>query len=164
MADENTTENSDHLRELVAEVAAAYFANSHVNTSDIPNVIGEIAKALSGISTNGAVAGETAEAAPEVVKVTPAAVRKSITPNALISFEDGKGYKTLKRHLSTRGLTPGDYREKYGLPKDYPMVAPSYSEVRSAMAKSLGLGRKAGAAKPAPKRGGRKAAGTSTNG
>ena len=146
LADENTTDNSDHLRELVAEVSAAYFSNSHVNANDIPTVIGEIAKALASISTNGAAEPE-AEPAAEVVRLTPAAIRKSITPNALISFEDGKGYKTLKRHLSTRGLTPGDYREKYGLPADYPMVAPSYSEARSAMAKSLGLGRKAAAPK-----------------
>lgn len=64
---------------------------------------------------------------------------------ALICFEDGKSYKTLKRHLSIRGLTPADYRAKWGLPSDYPMVAPSYSVSRSQMAKSIGLGRKAAA-------------------
>jgi predicted transcriptional regulator len=75
-----------------------------------------------------------------VVKATPAQIRKSITRDALISFEDGKPYKTLKRHLTTFGLTIEQYRAKWGLPADYPTVAPSYSEARSAMAKALGLG------------------------
>lgn len=87
-------------------------------------------------------------------KLTRAQINKSITPDALISFEDNRGYKTLKRHLSSRGLTPQQYREKRGLPGDYPMTAPSYSEARSSMAKSLGLGRKA--APPAKVRPGRK--------
>lgn len=69
-------------------------------------------------------------------------VRKSIMPDALVSFEDGKLYKTLKRHLAGRGLTPAAYREKWGLPPDYPMVAPNYSAVRSALARANGLGRK----------------------
>lgn len=69
-------------------------------------------------------------------------IRASITPDALVSFEDGKHYKTLKRHLAGRGLTPVAYREKWGLPPDYPMVAPNYSAVRSALARANGLGRK----------------------
>jgi len=139
------SEQDDHLRELVAEVAAAYFSNSHVSAQDIPLVINQIASSLSGVSGQPA-AAEPQAAEPETQKATPAQVKKSITPSALISFEDNRGYKTLKRHLSTRGLTPEQYREKWGLPKDYPMVAPSYSEARSAMAKSLGLGRKPAAA------------------
>ncbi len=71
-------------------------------------------------------------------------MRKSITPETLISFEDGRPYKTLKRHLAGRGLTPEQYRQKWGLPADYPMVSPNYSAARSQMAKSLGLGRKVG--------------------
>lgn len=146
------TENTDHLRELVADVAAAYFSNSHVNVSDIPQVVSQIAASLAAVNgTPAAVAAVEPEeiAAP---KMAAAQVRKSITADALISFEDGRGYKTLKRHLSTRGLTPAEYRAKHGLPSDYPMVAPSYSEARSAMAKSLGLGRKpAVTAKPKAK-------------
>jgi len=85
-------------------------------------------------------------------------VKKSITPDHLISLEDGKRYKSLRRHLSTRGLTPEQYREKWGLPRDYPMVAPNYSKQRSELAKSAGLGqmrRKAAEApaQPAPAKG-----------
>ena len=144
-------ESGDRLRELVAEVAAAYFSNSPVSAGEIPSVIGQIAASLAGV-------GAPAGSAPEVaVAETPAApsrltvgqIRKSITPDALISFEDGKPYKTLKRHLSTRGLTPDDYKAKWGLPADYPMVSPSYSAARSAMAVSLGLGQKGGRKKRA---------------
>jgi predicted transcriptional regulator len=82
-----------------------------------------------------------APSAPEVAdKPTPAQVRKSITPDALISFIDGKPYKTLKRHLSRNGLTIEQYRERYGLPRDYPSTAASYSAQRSELARSLGLG------------------------
>ena len=152
------TEENDALRELVAEVAAAYFSNAHVNPSDIPQVIGQIAESLKGVGAAPAQSETAAEAAAEAPKLTRAQINKSITPAALISFEDGKPYKTLKRHLSVKGLSPAEYRDKWGLPKDYPMVAPSYSEARSAMAKSLGLGRKAAPAKPI--RGRRKAAPT----
>lgn len=152
-------EENDALRELVAEVAAAYFSNSHTNPSDIPSVIGQIAEGLKGVGSVSAQAEEPAEEAAPAQKLTRAQINKSIRPDALISFEDGKAYKTLKRHLSTRGLTPAEYREKWGLAKDYPMVSPAYSEARSAMAKSLGLGRKPAApAKPA--RGRRKAPAT----
>ena len=86
-------------------------------------------------------------------------MRKSITPDGLISFEDGKSYKTLKRHLSGHDLTPEQYREKWGLPRDYPMVAPNYSAARSQMAKSLGLGQMGkGRAAKAPVKGRRGAA------
>jgi predicted transcriptional regulator len=145
MADEMTMAQDDHLRDLVAEVAAAYFSNSHVAPSDIPTVVQQIASSLASVGTASAPAAAqepSEEASPEVAvkKATPAQVRKSITPDALVSFEDGKPYKTLKRHLTTRGMTLADYREKWGLPKDYPTVAPNYSATRSAMAKSLGLG------------------------
>lgn len=79
---------------------------------------------------------------PFVEKATAARIKASIAANYLTSFEDGKGYKTLKRHLAKAGLTPEQYREKWGLPADYPMVAPAYSERRSALAKAAGLGRK----------------------
>jgi predicted transcriptional regulator len=125
------------LRRIVADVAAAYFGNSHVTPSDIPMVINQIAVSLS------AVGASTPEAAPKIEsepKLTPAQIRKSITDDALISFEDSKPYKTLRRHLAVRGLSPDEYRAKWGLPRDYPMVAPSYSEARARMARSIGLG------------------------
>jgi predicted transcriptional regulator len=150
------TEETDHLRELVADVAAAYFSNTHVPAADIPLVIQQIAASLTAVSNGASPAAQDAAEEPSVPKLTAAQIRKSILPDALISFEDGKTYRTLKRHLSTRGLTPEQYREKWGLPRDYPMVAASYSEARSAMAKSLGLGRKP-AADSAGKRRGRPA-------
>lgn len=168
-------EEDGRLRELVAEVAAAYFSNSHVSLGDIPNVIAQVASSLNALGS--APAAETGEAAAAAApKLTSAQVRKSVTPAALISFEDNKPYKTLKRHLAGRGLTPATYREKWGLPADYPMVAPGYSAARSAMAKQLGFGRKGGsggssgtsanaaasapsAAKPAARRGRKPGAG-----
>jgi predicted transcriptional regulator len=135
-----TDDNENNLRELVAEVAAAYFSNSHVSPAEIPHVVSQIAASLSGVGAQPAASSEPAAA--ETTKVTSAQARKSITNDALISFEDGKRYKTLKRHLTGRGLTPAQYREKWGLSADYPMVAPSYSAARSAMAKAIGLGAK----------------------
>ena len=99
----------------------------------MPGLIANVHAAVTGLSQ----APATSE--PET-KATPAQIRKSITPEALISFEDGKPYKTLRRHLTIRGLTAEAYRAKQGLPADYPMVAASYSEQRSSLAKSLGLG------------------------
>jgi predicted transcriptional regulator len=134
------------LRKLVADVAAAYFGNSHVTPSEIPTVISQIANSLSAI---GAPAVETPEEPAAPAKPSPAQVRRSITREALISFEDNKPYKTLRRHLAVRGLSPEQYRAKWGLPKDYPMVAPAYSEARSSLARALGLGSRVTAA-PAP--------------
>lgn len=147
------SEEHDRLKELVADVAAAYFSNTHVAPADIPHVIQQIASSLTNVSPAETAPAAEVQEEPAAPKMTPAQIRKSITPDALISFEDGKAYRTLKRHLSTRGLSPEEYREKWGLPRDYPMVAASYSEARSAMAKSLGLGRKSG--DTAPKRRGR---------
>lgn len=147
-------DDDNQLRELVADVAAAYFSNTHVAAADIPNVISQIATSLQAVG-GGVSSPAAAEAAGEPpTRLTPAQIRKSITPAALVSFEDGRGYKTLRRHLSVKGLTPEQYREKWGLPRDYPMVSPNYSASRSQMAKALGLGRKV---TPAPKRGGAKA-------
>jgi predicted transcriptional regulator len=130
-----------NLQQIVADVAAAYFSNSHVTVSEIPNVISQIAHSLAAV---GAPAPETPAVMAEERKLTPAQIRKSITREALISFEDNKPYKTLRRHLAVKGLTPEQYREKWGLAKDYPMVSPGYSEARSNMAKALGLGRQVG--------------------
>jgi predicted transcriptional regulator len=125
------------LQKLVGQVAAAYFNNSHVTPAEIPTVINQIANSLAAV---GAPAAEAPVEASEQPKLTPAQIRKSVTRDALISFEDNKPYKTLRRHLAVKGLTPDQYRAKWGLPKDYPMVAPSYSEARSSLAKALGLG------------------------
>ena len=139
-------EDNIDLRELVAEVAAAYFSNSNVNPNDIPQVIAQIAASLAAVS-DGSSIEEPAEVAPAAPKLTAAQIRKSITPSALISFEDGRPYKTLRRHLTVKGLTPEAYREKWGLPRDYPLVAADYSASRSQLAKNLGLGRKGATAR-----------------
>ena len=125
------------LRKIVGDVAAAYFSNSHVTPAEIPTVINQIASSLLAV---GAPLSEKSPEAPAEPKLTPAQIRRSVTREALISFEDNKPYKTLRRHLAVKGLTPEEYRDKWGLPKDYPMVSPAYSEARSSMAKALGLG------------------------
>lgn len=158
MADER-----NELRTLVAQVTAAYFSNSHVSVSDISRVIEQVSASLAQVGEPAALEAAAPEQPAEApqdqpTKVTSAQIRKSITPDALISFEDGKAYKTLRRHLSIRGMTPEQYREKWGLPASYPMVSPNYSAQRSALARSLGLGQmrrgRAESAEPAaPKRG-----------
>jgi predicted transcriptional regulator len=137
-------EDNTELLTLTADIAAAYVSNNTVQASDVPSVIQTIYRALAGV---GAAA---ATPAPEPQK--PAVpVKKSITPDFLISLEDGKKYKSLKRHLRTQyNMSPEEYRAKWNLPKDYPMVAPNYAASRSALAKSMGLGR-GGASKTAAK-------------
>jgi predicted transcriptional regulator len=128
--------------ELTTGLVSAYVSNNPVPVSDLPALIASMYAALTGLSQGGAT-----DAAP-VEKLTPAQIRKSIRPDALISFIDGKPYKTLKRHLTGHGMTFDQYRERYGLPRDYPSVAASYSEKRSALAKSLGLGQQRRKAAP----------------
>ncbi|GJE31244.1 MucR family transcriptional regulator [Methylobacterium oxalidis] len=145
----------DQFIELSAQVVSAYVARNHVAAADIPALIHAVHASLSGLAQPAAPPADTVE------KPTPAQVRKSITPDALISFIDGKPYKTLKRHLSTHGLDPYSYRQRYGLPNDYPMVAAAYAAQRSELAKSIGLGRPGGMqedAGPAKPRGRNKAA------
>jgi predicted transcriptional regulator len=144
-------EKGHDLRDLVAEVAAAYFANSHVAIGEISTVIEHIARSLGGVGESAANTTAAEDVAAPERRLTSAQVRKSVTPEALISFEDGRSYKTLRRHLATKGLTPEQYREKWGLPKDYPMVSANYSAARSQMAKALGLGARRQAA-AAPRR------------
>jgi predicted transcriptional regulator len=136
-------ESSDNLKELVADVSAAYFSNTHVAIADIPVVIQQIATSLAAVGEAAPVAeAESASEAEAAAapRMTPAQIRKTITPDAIISLEDGKRYKTLRRHLTVRGLTPDEYKAKWGLPKDYPLVSANYSAARSAMAKTIGLG------------------------
>ncbi|HKR88736.1 MAG TPA: MucR family transcriptional regulator, partial [Phenylobacterium sp.] len=105
------------LRNLVADAAAAYFRNNHVRPSEIPAIISQIAASFSAIA---APAFGPAPEKPQQPKLSQAEIRKSITSDALISFEDNKPYRTLRRHLRARGMSPEDYRRKWGLPEDYP--------------------------------------------
>ena len=125
------------LVELTSDVVSAYVGNNPVQAGDIPSLIRDVHSALTTISAKGS--------EPEAEKPKPAVpVRKSITHDYLICLEDGKKFKSLKRHLKTHyDLSPEQYREKWGLPVDYPMVAPAYAEARSRLAKEMGLGRKA---------------------
>lgn len=122
---------------LACEVVSAYVSNNSLPASELPALVASVHGALINL---GSGARAAAEAAEPVVKPDSGKIRKSITPNGLISFEDGRSYKTLKRHLTKHGLTPERYREKWGLPTDYPMTAPSYSARRSELARNLGLG------------------------
>ncbi|MDP4023586.1 MucR family transcriptional regulator [Methylobacterium sp. NEAU 140] len=132
--DEPTSPQQGQLTEWAADIVAAYVSNNSIPVAEMPALIAATYAALVGLDR-----GTAAE--PAIEKPTPAQIKRSITQDALVSFVDGKPYKTLKRHLGTHGLTFEAYRERYGLPLDYPAVAPSYSEARSALARSLGLGR-----------------------
>ncbi|GJD79915.1 hypothetical protein GCM10007886_28410 [Methylobacterium gregans] len=129
-----------------AGIVAAYVSNNHVQVGELPALIAATHAALVGLGW------PTVPAEPEVEKPSAAQIRKSVTDEGLISFIDGKSYKTLKRHLTGHGLDPRAYRQRYGLPADYPMVAPAYAAQRSALARSIGLGRKAAVdVEPEPK-------------
>lgn len=132
---------------LTAEIVAAFVGANTVSVADLPNLIRSVHAALETVDQ-----AETVEPVSMVTKATASQIRKSISPDVLISFEDGKPYKTLKRHLTTQGLTLEAYKAKWGLPADYPSVAPAYSEARSAMARSFGLGKggRGGGRKPQP--------------
>ena len=143
MADE--TNQSDAV-ELAAELTAAWLSNANTRTSpeDVPAFMRSMHATIQELRGTGAVEAEAPE--PAAPTFEPAVtVRKSLAnPEFIISLIDGKAYKTLKRHLSNHGLTPEQYRERYGLKADYPMVAPAYAETRRALAKKIGLGRKPG--------------------
>ena len=138
---------------LATELTIAWLGNPNTRTNpdDVPAFLSSMHAAVAGLS--GAAAEPVAEEAPQE-HVPAVSVRKSLaSKDHIISMIDGKPYKTLRRHLSTNGLTPDQYRERYNLKADYPMVAENYSEIRRAMAKSIGLGRKPDqkAEEPAPK-------------
>jgi predicted transcriptional regulator len=122
--------------ELTAELVAAYVSNNSVPVSALPELLSSVHAAISGLANGSSGAPEE----DKIEKPTPAQIKKSITPDHLISFEDGKPYKTLRRHLTLRGLSPEAYRAKYGLSPDYPMTSATYSAQRSELARSLGLG------------------------
>jgi predicted transcriptional regulator len=125
------------LVELSTEIVSAYVSHNAVSPGDLPRLIADVHTALRGLKNN-----ETPAPVEELKPAVP--IRKSIAPDYIICLEDGKKFKSLKRHLRTHyNLSPEEYREKWGLPADYPMVAPSYSATRSKLAKDNGLGRKA---------------------
>src|SRR4051794_11190378 len=135
--DKTTSLAHNQTIEQAAEIVSAYVSRNHVAPAELPALIQTVHASLSGLA-NGP---SQAAAAEEVEKATPSQIRKSITPDALISFIDGKPYKTLKRHLTGHGLDPYSYRQRYGLPADYPMVAANYAAQRSELARAIGLGR-----------------------
>jgi predicted transcriptional regulator len=129
---ENSGESS--YIQLTANIVSAYVSNNTVASADIPNLIGQVYSALLRIS-NGAAAAPAEPLKPAVP------VKRSITAEYIVCLEDGKKFKSLKRHLRTQyEMTPEQYREKWGLPPDYPMVAPNYAAARSQLAKQMGLG------------------------
>lgn len=134
--DEANGSAGNDLVDFTARIVAAYVGNNPVQIADLPRLIGEVHACLGGLSAEPV---ELTEEKP-VPAVSP---RKSVTPDYLICLEDGKKFKSLRRHLAVHyDLTPEQYRKKWNLPADYPMVAPNYSSSRSAMALSIGLGKK----------------------
>lgn len=132
-------EDKPAMIELAARIVAAYVGNNSIAQDDLPKLIADVHRALEQTAAGNAVKDDQAEAKPAVN------VRKSITPDYLICLEDGKKFKSLKRHLRTHfNLSPEQYREKWGLPADYPMVAPNYASARSNLAKNMGLGQRRG--------------------
>ncbi len=127
-------EAKQDLVEMAAEIVSAYVSANTVPAEDLPALIRTVHSALKDVSS--------AVSLPAAQGLEPAvAIKKSVTPDFIICLEDGKKFKSLKRHLRTRyGMTPDEYRTKWGLPHDYPMVAPNYAKERSNLAKRMGLG------------------------
>ncbi|MBZ9694903.1 MucR family transcriptional regulator [Mesorhizobium sp. CO1-1-9] len=142
MADDSHN-HAGALIELTADIVSAYVSKNAVPVASLGELIESVNSSLARIGQP-----VEPEKPPQLPAVNP---KRSVTPDYIICLEDGKKFRSLKRHLTTHfGLTPDEYREKWGLPRDYPMVAPNYSQSRSALAKSMGLGRKAAPAKKAP--------------
>src|SRR5215203_2170671 len=138
------TQNSPlNYLELATDLVSAYVSHNALPPSDLPSLIDAVHTALSQVGSR------KAEQPTEMPK-PPVPVRKSITPDHLISLEDGKPYRFLTRHLAKRGLTPDAYRRKWGLPPTYPMVAPNHSKQRSDLARALGLGQRRRTVEPPP--------------
>ncbi|WP_373289033.1 MucR family transcriptional regulator [Aureimonas endophytica] len=125
---------TDTLTELTARIVTAYLRNNQLGRSQLSDLIGSVMNGLAG--------AQTTQAAPEVVKLVPAVpIKKSLTDDFIICLEDGRPFKSLRRHLMTHyDMSPDEYRAKWGLPADYPMVAPAYAAKRSELAKTIGLG------------------------
>ena len=128
------TSSSNAYIELTTEIVSAYVSNNSLPTAEVPALIEAIYGSLNKIASG-------TQEAPVEALVPAVAVKKSITPDFIICLEDGKKFKSLKRHLRTKyDMTPDQYRAKWGLPSDYPMVAPNYASARSELAKAMGLG------------------------
>ncbi|MDP4024798.1 MucR family transcriptional regulator [Methylobacterium sp. NEAU 140] len=133
----SANDRTQEITLLAGDIVSAYVSNNSVPVAELPGLIASVHAALARLGS-----GMSAQPEPEPVEQPGAAeIRRSIGRDGLVSFIDGKTYKTLKRHLTSHGLDPRSYRERYGLPGDYPMVAPGYAEQRSALAKEIGLGR-----------------------
>jgi predicted transcriptional regulator len=134
-------DEKSELIEMTADIVSAYVGNNSITTADLPNLIQSVHRALTGVA-----GGVEAEAVAPKEPAVP--LKRSITPDHLICLEDGRKFKSLKRHLRTKyNMSPEEYRAKWNLPKDYPMVAPNYDKARSELAKQMGLGQ--GGRKPA---------------
>ena len=129
-------ETVESVVDIAADIVAAYVSNNSIAAADLPQLISQVHSALVKVSTG--------VEEPKAVEITPAvSIKKSITPDYIICLEDGKKFKSLKRHLRTQyNMSPDEYRVKWGLPADYPMVAPAYAEARSRLAKEMGLGQR----------------------
>ncbi len=132
-----------NLMELTADIVAAFVSHNSLPVAELPGLIASVDAALRGLVRPASTAAETEKPTPAV------SIKKSVTPDYLICLDDGKQFKSLRRHLATLGMTPDEYRAKWGLPSDYPMVAANYAAKRSDLAKSMGLGqvRKTGVGK-----------------
>lgn len=128
---------SASLMAQVAEIVSAYISHNSVSPSDLPALIENTHSALRALSADPVV-----DLAEELIPSV--SIKRSVTPDFIICLDDGKKFKSMKRHLAGLGMTPDQYRTKWGLPSDYPMVASNYSAARSTIAKSVGLGRKPG--------------------
>ena len=135
-AAESAAAHSFNLLDQTATIVAAYVSRSGMTAAELPKLITDVHSALAGLAN--------VDVEPAVEQPTPAVpIKKSVQPDHIVCLDDGLKFKSLKRHLSSLGMTPESYREKWGLPATYPMVAPLYSETRSRLAKENGLGKKA---------------------
>ena len=128
---------------LTAQIVSAYAENSSLRPAALVDLIGDVGKAVASLSE------QQPSAEPKEAPVPAVPVKQSVTADYIVSLEDGRQFKALKRHLGTLGMTPDEYRRKWSLPLDYPMVAPNYAAKRSELARSLGLGRKRTTEQPA---------------
>jgi len=149
MTDNFNNNSSDGILSLTADIVSAYVSKNPLPTLALPDLIAQTHRSLSGLA-----AGTTVEEAPALVPAV--SIKKSVTPDYIISLEDGRKFKSMKRHLGLLGMTPAEYRAKWGLASDYPMVAPNYAAQRSELAKKIGLGRKAAPVESKPAKTGKK--------
>jgi predicted transcriptional regulator len=141
--------NRDSTLSLTADIVGAYVSKNSLPSAALTDLISRVHQSLTGLSSR-----QKVEATAALVPAVP--IKKSVTPDYIISLEDGRKFKSMKRYLGLKNMTPAEYRAKWGLPQDYPIVAPNYAIQRSELAKKLGLGRKAIA--PTPSKGKRKTA------